>query len=322
MPNAPTVQRLLRSRLKIRQLLLLSALGELGNLRRSAAQLGMTQPAATKLLHDLESALNVQLFERSRRGMTPTLFGDTMIRYAETLLADLDAVGDEINALADGATGTIAAGIMTSTVSEVLPLAVSAMLEEHPGVRVSLMEGTHAMLLAALKRGDLDMVLGRVMGGAAMDDVDLEILYEDEFVIVCGSKHPLLKKKRVSLSDTTSSRWILPHSTTPLRQRLEILFMNQAGARPRNAIESASLLTNLALLQQNTMLSVMPADVVRQFSANGLVRVLPISLSNLFGPVALITRSNRRRSPVVEAFIGHMKRVALTLPTQMKSTVV
>jgi len=319
MPGVEPTRRLLRNRLKIRQLLLLSALGELGNLRRSAARLGMTQPAATKLLHDLESALGVQLFERSRNGMTPTLYGETMIRYAQTLLADLDAVCAEVDALSDGATGTIAAGIMTSTISEVLPHAIQAMLAQHPHVRVSLMEGTHAMLMGALKRGELDMVLGRVMGGAEMDDVDLELLYEDEFVIVCGPDHPLLQAREVTLADTTSMRWILPQSTTPLRQRIEMLFMEQAGARPRNAIESASLLTNLSLLQHNTMLAVMPADMVRQFSPGGLLRALPIRLPSLFGPVALITRRNRRRSPAVSAFIEHLRRLSAGLSTAAAS---
>src|SRR5690606_24918347 len=97
--SSPTPLQALRSRLKMRQLLLLNALGETGNLHRSAARLGMTQPAATKLLQDLEAAAGVQLFERSRRGMAATLHGEAMIRFANSLLAELDAVGTELRAL-------------------------------------------------------------------------------------------------------------------------------------------------------------------------------------------------------------------------------
>jgi DNA-binding transcriptional LysR family regulator len=312
--NAPPTQWLLRSRLKMRQLLLLSALGDHGHLGRSAAQVGMTQPAASKLLNDLESALGVQLFERSRRGMAPTLYGQTMVRFARGLLADMDAVREELLAMADGAVGTLTVGLMTSTASQRIPHAVVTLLAQHPGIRVSLMEGSHAMLMDALKRGDLDMVLGRVMGGGALDDVDLDILYEDEFVIVCGPRHPLLKAKKLRWSDLTKEQWILPHSTTPLRQRLEFLFMEQAGERPRNALESVSVLTNLALLQQSKMLTVMSADVVRQFSDSGMVRALPVAVPGLFGPVALITRANRRPSPVTDAFIEHLKRATATAP--------
>ena len=159
------------------------------------------------------------------------------------------------------------------------------------------------MLMASLKRGDLDMVLGRVMGGSDMDDFDLQVLYEDEFCIVCGPRHPLLKSRKVKLSDLATQRWILPPSSAPLRQRLDILFMEQTGTRPRNAVESVSLLTNLSLLQEGNM----PADIMRQFARSRLVRVLPVPLSGLFGPVALITRAARRRTPVANAFIEELR---------------
>lgn len=303
-------QWLLRSRLKIRQLLLLSALGDLGNLRRAAAQVSMTQPAATKLLHELEVVLNVQLFERSRKGMTPTVYGTVMIRYARELLADLDAIGDEIGALAEGVAGTLTIGTMTSTASGLLPRAVAAFVARHPSVRVSLIEGVHDMLMSSLKRGDLDMVLGRVMGGSAMDDFDLTVLYEDEFCVVCGPRHPLLKSKKIRLSDLLAQRWILPPPSAPLRQRLDILFMEKTGERPRNAVESVSLLTNLSLLQEGNMLAVMPAEIVRQFARSRLVQELPVALGDLFGPVALITRAARRSTPVVKAFINELRSTA------------
>lgn len=312
-PAAPT-SWMLRSRLKIRQLLLLSALGDTGNLRRAASDLGMTQPAATKLLHELEAALNVDLFERSRRGMKPTVFGEAMIRRARALLTDLDAVRDEIAALSEGSLGTLALGTNSSTASELVPRAVAALLDRHPGVGISVVEGTNDMLMAMLRRGELDMIVGRVMGGAAMDEVDLRVLHEDEFMVVCGPQHPLLKMKRIALADLTRQRWILPKSTAPVRQRLDILFAELAGGRPRNAIESTSLLTNLALLQESNMVTVMPADLVRQFSRSGLVKTLPVSLPGLLFPVALITRVNRSSTPVADAFIEELLRVSATAP--------
>jgi DNA-binding transcriptional LysR family regulator len=81
--------------------------------------------------------------------------------------------------------GTLALGANTSTASELVPRTVAALLERHPGVGISVVEGTNDMLMEMLRRGELDMV-GRVMGGAAMDDVDLRVLHEDEFLVVCG----------------------------------------------------------------------------------------------------------------------------------------
>ncbi|HVL36255.1 MAG TPA: LysR family transcriptional regulator, partial [Burkholderiales bacterium] len=108
---------LLSRRLKLRQLLLLRALGETRNLRRSASALNLTQPAATRLLQELEAALGLQLFERSRRGMAPTPYGEAMIRHARAVLADLDGAREELAALAEGSQGRVVVGSLVSTSS-------------------------------------------------------------------------------------------------------------------------------------------------------------------------------------------------------------
>ena len=88
----------IRARLKTRQLLLLVALSEEGNIHRAAQVLNMTQPAASKLLKDLEDVLEVPLFERLPRGMRPTWYGETMIRHARVALASLNQAHDELTA--------------------------------------------------------------------------------------------------------------------------------------------------------------------------------------------------------------------------------
>jgi DNA-binding transcriptional LysR family regulator len=300
----------LQNRIKLRQLQLVSVLGDSGNLRRAAAKLAMTQPTATRLLHEVEAALGVELFERSRRGMQPTLYGATMIRHARALLADLDSLHDGIRALAAGASGTLAIGAMASTASVVLPRSVAAMAALQPNVRISIQEGTHDMLVGALRRGELDLILGRIMGGAQMDELDHEVLYNDDFRVVCGRDNPLARKGRLRLSDLAGERWILPQPSAPLRQRFDILFMAEAGSRPQNPLESVSLLTNMTLLQEARMLAVMPADTAKRFSQLRLVHVLPVALKDLFGPVALITRARRPASPAVDAFAGLLRASA------------
>lgn len=91
-----------RNRLKTRQLLLIVALAEEGNIHRAAAVLNMTQPAASKLLRELEETLGVALFEREPRGVRATLYGDAMIRHARAVLGSLDQAQEELVALASG----------------------------------------------------------------------------------------------------------------------------------------------------------------------------------------------------------------------------
>ena len=89
----------IRARLKTRQLLLLVAMEEEGNIHGAAQVLNMTQPAASKLLKDLEDMLEVRLFERLPRGVRPTWYGETMIRHARMALASLSQAHEEIDRL-------------------------------------------------------------------------------------------------------------------------------------------------------------------------------------------------------------------------------
>ena len=95
----------IRARLKTRQLLLLVAMEEEGNIHRAAQMLNMTQPAASKLLKDLEDMLGVQLFDRLPRGMRPTWYGETMIRHARMALASLSQAAWEAAPCLSGQVG-------------------------------------------------------------------------------------------------------------------------------------------------------------------------------------------------------------------------
>ena len=91
-----------RSRLKTRQLLLVVALADEGSIHRAAAALNMTQPAASKLLRELEESIGAVLFERLPRGMRPTLYGDALIRLSlKDLLPQLDP--DQFRQISRGA---------------------------------------------------------------------------------------------------------------------------------------------------------------------------------------------------------------------------
>ena len=113
----PWLDRPLVSRLKLRQLGLIVALTERGSLRQAAADLAMTQPAATKLLRDLESAMGAALFTRHPYGMVATEAGRTLVRYARGVLNELSEARDELKALAQGEQGRLGVGGTTDVIA-------------------------------------------------------------------------------------------------------------------------------------------------------------------------------------------------------------
>lgn len=309
--NGTEIDWIVRGRLKLRQLALLKALGESRNLRRAAASLRLAQPAATRMVHDVEGVLGLALFERSRKGMTPTVYGEAMIRHANLVLADLEAARGEIVALAGGASGHVDVGTVTSIAPLLLPRALARVKSERPGLQLTVHEGNHELVVGSLARGELDVALVRASPGAGFPGVRYELLYREAFHIVAGRKNPLARARRLALADLVDEPWILPPESVPLRQSLDVLFASAAGRKPRNPIESVSILTNLTLIQEAPLLCIMPARAAMRYARQHLVAVLRVPLPQLSGPVALAMRAAGGRSPAVDALIAAIRAAAV-----------
>ncbi len=293
----------LLARLRTRQLLLLNALGEQRNLGRAALAMSMSQPAATKLLQQLESALGVSLFTRLARGMEPTPYGEVLVRYARRVLTDFGAVREEMVALRSGLRGALRVGCVPGAVTELLAPALIAYKGQHARVAVSIMVDTSDMMLAQLARGEVDLVLGRLTEGANADEYTCEPLLGELQVVVARANHPLLDRAGLALADLVEWSWILQPPGSPQRGRFEAA-LREAGLHKRlNITETASTIATTALLEISDMLAVMPASLAAHYARLGVLKALPLTLPIHVPPVYLITRSDRVLSPAAAQFI-------------------
>ena len=130
----PTMMRSLSGlhRVSIRQLRLVTAIAEGGSMVRAAEAVGLTQPAVTKAVRDLERDLGVELFERGNRGVTPTIYGEALVRHAHRVLAQLVHAAEEIDDLAHGAGGRVAVGTLLAASAWLLPKAIARLGPNDP----------------------------------------------------------------------------------------------------------------------------------------------------------------------------------------------
>lgn len=300
----------LRSRLKMRQVLLLVALEEQRNMHRAAASLRMTQPAATRLLGGLERTLGVRLFERGPRGLTPNAHGESLIRHARAMLATLDHAREEMNALTDGASGRIAIGALLVAAPVLVPLALARFKQRRPGHTVLVQEGSATALLPALRRGELDLVVGRVSSEVPAEGLDFEAFYSEPMQVVARTGHPLARRRSLKLGELAAQMWIVPAPDAPYRRRLDAAFRQAGVAPPRRLVESVSIAVNKMLVQKSDMLGVMPRNVAREYAALGLLRVLPVKLPPPSGPVGVITAIGRPLPPAAAELIQALRETA------------
>lgn len=301
----------IRARLKTRQLLLLVALAEEGNIHRAAQVLSMTQPAASKLLKDLEDVLEVPLFERLPRGMRPTWYGETMIRHARMALASLNQAHDELNALKTGHYGQVGIGAITSPGLSLLPAAVALVKQEHPSLRISLDIETSPVLLDRLDQGKLDIVVGRLFAEHDKTHLRYEPLTEELICAIARPGHPLSGMSGLTLRDVLATGWIVPPAGSVLRHRFDLMFQQDGLAPPINTIETSALLFMTRMLQQSDMLAVLAADVAHYYASHGLVTVLPLNMPCHMDAFGIITRTDRLLSPAAKVMMKALKQTSM-----------
>lgn len=307
--EAPRFENRLLSGIKLRQLRLLVAVNEQGSILRAAATLNVAQPAATKMVRDLEKALGVELFARSTRGVVPTLFGEVVIRHAKLVLAQLRHASDELASLTQGASGRVAVGTLLAAAPHLLPHAIVALKHERPGINVSVIEGTNDKLRPMLRGGDLDLVIGRLPEYRERTGLIHEILYEEPVSIVVRKGHPLARRRGVKLADLQSQEWILPPPETSLRRQLEQGFRGAGLELPVPSIESVSILANFTILRETDMVAALPHQVAG--SQSDLVR-LPIDVDIGYGAVGVTLRRDADLAPATQYFLSIIRHIAHT----------
>jgi DNA-binding transcriptional LysR family regulator len=299
-----------RTRLKTRQLLLLVALDEEGNIHRAADALSMSQPAASKLLRELEEMLDAPLFERMPRGMRPTLYGEVMIRHARAVVGSLDQAREEVLALKSGQLGRVAVGTITSPAVSLLPAAIAQVKQHHPGLSVSVEIDSSNVLLESLSQDKLDLVIGRLSVEHDKLHLRYEPLAEEQALAVARSGHPLLAAQSLTLADVVDASWVVPPAQSVLRHRFELMFQRQSLAPPSNVVESAELLFVTSLLSQSDMLAVLAAEVAHYYAAHGLLSILPLDMPLRMDDFGIITRTGQLLSPASTQVVRALKQVA------------
>jgi DNA-binding transcriptional LysR family regulator len=300
-----------RSHLKTRQLALLIHLDEERSLARAAAATGLTQPAASKLLRQVESTLDVQLFERHARGMTPTCYGEILIRNARVALSRLGLAREEIQALKSGLPGKAAIGTVLNPGINLVPLAVARMKQRYPGILICIEIDPSRQLVQRLLEGDLDMVVGRVLDSTRADELVYEPLATEEpHAVIASAQHPLAGCRELQLENLAEQPWIVPPAGSLVRDRLAAMFAQRGSSLPTNIVETLSLSASASLLQQSNMLAALPEEAVQPWCTAGILTVLLRNLPLGLGAFGLITRRDHRLSPGAQLMLNTLREVA------------
>lgn len=278
----------------------------------AAEAANLTQPAASKLLGELEHALGVQLFERLPRGVAPTWYGQVLIRRAGAALAEMDAAHQEVMELLSGLRGRVDIGSVLTPSAGLVPQAVNLLKSRQPRVLVSITVDTSKLLVQRLRAGELDMVVGRILDTEAAGELHFEPITDEPHSLIVRAGHPLLGRDGLQLDELVRQGWILPPTGSILRDRLTAMFLSQGLEPPAETVETLALPVIAALLSGSDMVVALPVELVEPYLQSGLLAILPFELGLRMDLYGIITRRGHQLSPGAGAMLATLREVTST----------
>jgi len=297
-----SVHSVIKSRLRLKHFEVFRNVCTLQTIRKAAVASNITQPAASKLIQELEDMFQVVLFQRNRRGMRLTKHGDILLRHIGIVMADISNIRADLDQSMRGTGGVIRLGILPSLSSVLLARAINTLLETLPCIQFSVHEGTTDALLDALRQNDLDIAFGRALHAGRPANLRATKVYTEAFDIVCGRQHPMAKQAHVKWQDLASARWVLPVLGTPLREIADSMFTATGNLRPVAAVACGSFHHMRYVIAAGQLLGVLPHSMAQQGCFDGDLVILQPEHTAKVAPISLFVRSDFQASPAVAAF--------------------
>jgi len=294
------------SRLHLKQLRLLVALGEHGSLLKASRQVALTQPGASKALQEIETTFGTSLFVRTNRGLEPNDVGHCVIRYARLIQTDVSHLRDEIVGILRGQGGRVAAGVIMGAVP-LLTDAISALVARQADLSVEIVEDTSAALLPQLDAGRLDLAICRTTISQAPHVYNSVKLQDETLAVIANVDHPLQHAKKLTLQELAPYRWVVYRANMPMRLLLEGEFRDCGIRFPQHLLETTSAFATLALLQANpSFVALMSIEVAQFFAHRQMSCILPLTLASRSEPYELVTRKGAPLPPAAKLLIDEL----------------
>lgn len=293
------------------QLQALAEVVEQGGFAPAARSSGRSRPALHRAARQLERNAGLTLFELTSYGVQPTREAGRLARRARLALAELEQARAEV-AAAGAAAGRTVIGAMPLARTALVPDAVLSFLAGEPGHAISILDGPYESLLAALRGGTAEFLVGALRQPSPGADLLQEHLFDDPLAIVVRSGHPLAGARRLRARDLAGFPWIAPRAGSPLRQQFQALFARGQPPRPP-PIECNSLVAARGLLLGSDRMLLLSAHQVLHELRSGLLVALPHPQGRVTRPIGLTLRRDWRPTAVQARLLESLRAQARAL---------
>ena len=292
--------------MKPNQLSAFVAVSEELSIRGAARALGISQPAVTKIVRELERALGAPLVERSVKGVQLTAYGQAFAPRARLLLADMRRARDEIAQIRDGATGRLAVAVSTSAALTVLPAAFREFHARLPAVDVHFTEAVLPWMLMRMREGSLDFAVAHVSPQTLEPEFEGIELFPVRLAVGMRAGHPLRHCR--SLAELHDAEWMLPGEGETARESAAPIFSPVGLTPPARIIFGNSVTVALSLVGEMDLVGLFVEPLVEvAFKRYGVRRIeVRETLPTL--SMCVIKRRGQQLTPAAQQFVECVQR--------------
>lgn len=290
-----------------RHLVQFATIIEEGNFSSAAARLGTTQPALSTMVKTLESRTGLKLLSQRRRPVLPTQIGKELAAKGQGIRSLIEEADRETEESRKGKTGTIRLGAPSFFCEHVLADLIITFRSDRPRTSFDIQTGYNLELQEMVERREVDMAFGPVVPDLAGPRTQSRGMVSFRHVIVCRNGHPILKKKKVTVSDLHEYDW-LSHSRESTLFQVMQAEMSRLGINSlSNALKSSSASALMQILQNTDCLSVLPVFSVLPSLRTGQLAIIDFQHRLPEVAFGLITQKHFSPTPLEAQFIEHVE---------------
>jgi DNA-binding transcriptional LysR family regulator len=281
-------------RIRLRDLHVFFTVTQRGSMAKAALDLGITQPAVSRVIADLEHALGVRLLDRSPQGVEATMYGRALLMRGGIVFDELKQAIRDIDFLANPNVGEVRIGCPESITAAILPPVIAQLFRCYPDVVPIVGEVASPSLdFSELRARKVDLIVARLVSpavrGQLLDDLNVEILFDDHLVVAAGAGSRWANRRKIELAELADEPWILTEPNTWNNAMVAEAFAARGLKMPRICLMTLSVHLRTNLLGSGNFITIFPRSVIDLCAERFALKVLPVKFPSRPWPVAVVT---------------------------------
>lgn len=277
---------------------------EEGTIARAAAREHIAAAAVSKRISEIEDALRTQLLIRSNKGVEPSAAGRVLLRFARSVLHDLDRIYIEMRDYAAGTRGHVRICANISATAQFLPFEIAAFLRAHPGVQIQLEEKISSAVIEAVAENAADIGICNKPEDAP--GVEILTYHSHELVLATPVDHPLAAIPRVRFSDALPFDFVGLHTGSSINLLLTRAAM-EAGRHLKMRIQVTNWGALCRMIEAGLGIGVLPRYTAQPYVDTGRIRALALDEPWVRRELCICVRNLHALPAAVRLLVEHLR---------------